>query len=77
MVKNAVKNTNKRAAINMATNIDILFGNNPGKIILVPFAIDETIIFLIQRIATNLNEHDSDFHYQDLYLNGVLLEYPQ
>ncbi|KAK3835057.1 MAG: hypothetical protein J3R72DRAFT_494313 [Linnemannia gamsii] len=52
----------------------VLVANKPGKVVSVPFSLEEPILFLIERITAKLNQINSDFQRPDLYLNGIPLD---
>ncbi|KAF9536726.1 hypothetical protein EC957_009870 [Mortierella hygrophila] len=57
--------------------IKVNLANQPGECVTVPYTADEPVYNIIQRVAMELQETKTDFNYQELYLQGFHLEYPQ
>ncbi|KAF9146913.1 Ubiquitin [Linnemannia schmuckeri] len=60
-----------------ADTIEVMLAGRPGESVIVPYIAKEPIYNIIQRIAMKLQETKSDYNYQELYLQGFHLEYPQ
>jgi hypothetical protein len=60
-----------------AQTVEVMLADNPGSRLKVPYSIDEPIYNIVQRIAIELQEPKDDYNYQELYLGGFHLEYPQ
>ncbi|KAK3830699.1 MAG: hypothetical protein J3R72DRAFT_455498 [Linnemannia gamsii] len=58
----------------MVAQLDVLFANNPGQSVSVPFKLEEPVFLLIQRIRSKLGVDEATIRRQDLSLNGVLLD---
>lgn len=63
----------------MASSLDILIANEPGKVLhAVPYNLQEPIFFLLQTIADRLGEDDNDIERRDLFINSIhLYDYTQ
>ncbi|KAF9361766.1 hypothetical protein BGX34_006943 [Mortierella sp. NVP85] len=63
----------------MASSLDILIANEPGKVLhAVPCNLQEPIFFLLQTIADQLGEDDNDIERRDLFINSIhLYDYTQ
>ncbi|KAK5805543.1 hypothetical protein F5H01DRAFT_325497 [Linnemannia elongata] len=57
--------------------IEVNLANKPGECVSVLYTADEPIYNIIQRIAMELQETKANYNYQELYLEGFHLEYPQ
>ncbi|KAF9139148.1 hypothetical protein BGX30_008300 [Mortierella sp. GBA39] len=57
--------------------IKVNLANQPGECVTVPYTANEPVYNIIQRIAMELQETKTDYNYQELYLQGFHLEYPQ
>ncbi|KAF9086239.1 hypothetical protein BGX23_009038 [Mortierella sp. AD031] len=57
--------------------VDVLLADRPGEHVTIPYTIHEPVYNLAERVAIQLKEPKKDYHYQELYLEGFHLEYPQ
>ncbi|KAF8946885.1 hypothetical protein BGZ47_011034 [Haplosporangium gracile] len=57
--------------------VEVMVANSPSNKLNIPYTIAEPIFNIIQRVAIELQEPKDDYNYQELYLGGFHLEYPQ
>ncbi|KAG0209911.1 hypothetical protein BGX28_009878 [Mortierella sp. GBA30] len=57
----------------MASTLNVLIANEPGKSVSVPYKHDEPIFFIVQRVSQQLNEVEKRIVSRDLYMGGIRL----
>ncbi|KAF9419683.1 hypothetical protein BGZ76_004222 [Entomortierella beljakovae] len=58
----------------MASTLDVIVANEPGKTISVPYKDDEPIFFLIQRLSHKNGDHLKDNVIRSISINGVHID---